>query len=388
MRLNEGMEALIRKSPENWFWLHQRWKTPSPKFLLSTYRRGVFVPEHIRLKPFRILIRSVNWLGDCVMTVPAVQAIKKGRPDAHVTILCAAKLAEFWRLLPEVDEVLVFEPGDTVFKVARKVRAGRFDVAVLFPNSLRSALEVSTVPRRVGFAGHSRRRLLNQIVPKLSERKKNPILRPVHQVNHYLAIAERIGARLEWDFPPELRDLPVNESTSPHPRILVCPGAEYGPAKRWLPERFAAVITEVSRRRECGWFLVGTSRDREITAEIAGKAEGNVTDLAGKTSLTELMIHLRSADLLLTNDTGTMHLASMLGTPVLAIFGSTEPVLTGPMGEKSVVLRHQVECSPCFLRTCPLDFRCMKAVEVDEVVEAVIRATDAPPVHTAAGAKN
>jgi heptosyltransferase-2 len=104
--------------------------------------------------------------------------------------------------------------------------------------------------------------------------------------------------------------------------------------------------------------------------------------------LTELMIHLRSADLLLTNDTGTMHLASMLGTPVLAIFGSTEPVLTGPMGEKSVVLRHQVECSPCFLRTCPLDFRCMKAVEVDEVVEAVIRATDAPPVHTAAGAKN
>ena len=156
-------------------------------------------------------------------------------------------------------------------------------------------------------------------------------------------------------------------------KIGVCPGAEYGPAKRWLPERFAEVINTVSKRRECEWILFGTVRDARVGGEITSRIDGNFSDLIGKTTLAELIASLSECRLLLTNDTGTMHLAAFLGVPTVSIFGSTEPSLTGPLGSGNRVLRHHVECSPCFLRDCPLDFRCMQAIGSDEVVEAELR---------------
>ena len=165
-------------------------------------------------------------------------------------------------------------------------------------------------------------------------------------------------------------DSPASEGR-PGPARL-CPGAEYGPTKRWLPERFAEVARRVTEYRPCEWLMFGTERDAPFGLEVAKTLGGGCTNLIGKTSLAELIEKLSQCRLLLTNDTGTMHLAAFLGVPSVSIFGSTEPELTGPLGPDHRVLRHHVECSPCFLRECPIDFRCMKAVQADEAVEAVL----------------
>src|SRR5437660_5368123 len=166
--INEVIEQQIRVAPEDWFCVHNRWKTPQPNFLLARYKRGVYLPPGISardLKPFRILIRSSNWLGDAAMSVPAVSAIKTGRPDAHITVAVPSKSASMWKLVPEVREIIPL-PNDSFLPVVRLLkRQSRFDVVILFPNSLRTALEtwLSKIPRRVGYRGHFRSWLLNQI---------------------------------------------------------------------------------------------------------------------------------------------------------------------------------------------------------------------------------
>jgi len=155
-------------------------------------------------------------------------------------------------------------------------------------------------------------------------------------------------------------------------RIGLCPGAEYGPAKRWLPERFAEAVAKVSPQLSAQWILFGTKNDTAIGDQIAAAIGDRCVNRIGRTTLDQLVDELRQCRLLLTNDTGTMHLAALLGVPVVAIFGSTEPRLTGPLGNGHIILRHHVECSPCFLRKCPIDFRCMKAVTADEVADAVL----------------
>ena len=379
-RINETLEDQIRRAPEDWFWVHNRWKTPKPKFLLATYKRGVVLPSGIAptrtLQDFRILIRASNWLGDAIMSVPAVRAIKRGRRDAHVTILTPAKLADVWKSVPEVDEVILIEPGESVFKVAKKIRRG-FDAAILFPNSLRVALEVwlAGIPRRVGYPGHRRRWLLDQIFEEKKKKKKPQLATPPrHQVHHYLDLAEFVGAEIDDEKARLLAPASSRRIRIGAPIIGLCPGAEYGPAKRWLPERFAEAMRIVHERTGCAWHIFGVEKDRPITDEIIQAAATPCADRVGKTSLAQLMEELRACDLLVTNDTGTMHLAAFLGVPTVSIFGSTEPAYTGPMGEGHAILRHHVECSPCFLRECPIDFRCMKAIEVSEVVDAVIAA--------------
>ena len=152
----------------------------------------------------------------------------------------------------------------------------------------------------------------------------------------------------------------------------LCPGAEYGPAKRWLPERFAEAAVAVSAQFKVKWILFGVDNDESIGETVASALGENCINRIGRTTLDQLIEELRRCRLLLTNDTGTMHLAALLGVPVVAVFGSTEPALTRPLGNGHIILRHHVECSPCFLRECPIDFRCMKAVSVQEVVDAVM----------------
>ncbi len=371
--INRHLEEQIRVSPPDWFWVHNRWKTPQPDFLINSSKRGVFLPKGMEaetLKPFRIVIRSSNWLGDAVMTLPTVRAIRQGRPDARVTILCKEKLADVWRAVPWVDEVLAIPARSGVWEVTSMVRYGAFDVAVVLPNSLRTALEMflAGVPRRVGYSGHSRRWLLNQIVAPVK-----PGRPPKHQVYDYLRIAKQLGAK---ELDPSVAIYPHEPDLGPELRIGLCPGAEYGPAKRWPPGAYGLVLAEVARRRSVKWVLFGTPAEQELGEEIASMASESCENLIGKTSLSELISELSRCTALLTNDTGTMHLATLLDVPVIALFGSTEPRLTGPLGTHHRVIRHQVECSPCFLRECPIDFRCMKAIEVDEVVEAVLRMVD------------
>ena len=369
-RMNEIIKQQIRVSPEDWFWVHNRWKTPQPNFLLARYKRGVYLPPGISahdLKPFRILIRSSNWLGDAVMSVPTVRAIKNGRPDSRVTIAAPAHIAPMWKLVPEVD-VIVPLPNHSLLPVVSLLkRRTTFDVAILFPNSLRVALEswLSGISRRVGYRGHWRRLLLNQTVP--DQRKPGP---PEHHSLRFLRIARECGAETST-IQDSTSDIQIAVAHKPM-KIGLCPSAEYGAAKRWFPERFAEVAAKISAQSSAQLILFGTKNDIAIGDQIATAIGDHCVNRIGHTTLDQLIDELRECRLVLTNDTGTMHLAALLGVPVVAIFGSTEPRLTGPLGDGHIILRHHVECSPCFLRECPIDFRCMKAVRSEEVADAVL----------------
>jgi heptosyltransferase II len=381
-KINEIIEQQIRRAPEDWFWVHNRWKTPKPNFLLARYKRGVYLPPNVsaqELKPFRILIRSGNWLGDAVMSVPAVRAIKSGRPDAQITIAAPSKIASMWKLVPEVNEIVPL-PNKSLPATVRSIRRQpRFDVAILFPNSLRTALEIwlSGVPRRVGYRGHFRSCLLNQMIPDPPRRETIE-----HQAVRHLWIAQEVGAETPDAQRPTLNAHLAGSnqlSTTNHQplKIGLCPGAEYGSAKRWLPERFAEAAAVVSGKLSVQWILFGTPKDITVGKTIARVLGDSCVNHIGQTTLEQLIDELSECRLLLTNDTGTMHLASLLGVPTVAIFGSTDPRLTGPLDDRHIIVRHQVECSPCFLRECPIDFRCMKTVGVDEVTDAILSILDA-----------
>lgn len=372
--LNEKLEQLIRRDPADWLWAHNRWKTPRPRFLAIGGKRGIHA--QVIHKPFRLMVRSVNWLGDAVIMAPAVRAMRRGRPDMELTVVCQSKLAGFWRTVSHVDRVVELPDGGGIRAAAQVIRDGNYDAAVLFPQSLRAGLEawLANVPVRVGYGGHFRRRLLNVAcswpVPVAEGDQRR------HQVHYYLNLAYHLGA-------PQLPEADWVESPGPacgrgeeqFRRVAVCPGAEYGPAKRWLPERFAEVIRSVSSRRAVEWTLVGVAKDEpigeEIEAALAGTPGVLLHNRIGKTSLGGLIELLRQSDLLLTNDTGTMHLAASLGLRVVAVFGSTDPVSTGPLGAGHRILQHRVPCGPCFQRECHLDFSCMRGVAAQEAVQAL-----------------
>lgn len=345
----------------------------------------------------RILVRATNWIGDSVMSTPAVQRLREMQPQAHIALLCPAKLHDLWRHNPFLSEVIPFQHTPDV----SDLRDRQFDVAVIFPNSFRSALECwrARIPCRVGFAGHWRRRLLTDVVAE--PRSEQPVYKNVtvagktfrikhfpsirHQVHRYLDLISYLGGNRQYVHPRiwlAVEDLPgLNKflRDDGRPVLGINAGAEYGPAKRWMPARFAEVAGRVSRQLHCRWLLFGGAGDVTTAAQIEQKLRaenadpGFVINLAGKTTLLELCALLKFCKLLLTNDTGPMHLAYALGTPLVAIFGSTSPELTGPLGERCVVVRHSVECSPCFLRECPIDFRCMDRITVDQVVDAVLK---------------
>jgi lipopolysaccharide heptosyltransferase II len=371
------IERQVRQSPEDWLWAHNRWKTPKPNFLLGKYKRGVYLPPDVspkELQPFRILVRSSNWLGDAIMNIPAVRAIKAGRPDTHVTLAAPAKLAPIWKLVTEVDVVLPLE-SKSVLQTSRLIRQqAPFDVSILFPNSLRAALEVwlARVPRRFGYRGHFRSSFLNQRMR--DELRVGPV---EHHSQHYLQLAQIAGADIQKKTlnPPSrgygAAGAQRSTSNAQSLRLALCPGAEYGPAKRWLPERFAEVARNIAAEQEVKWILLGTQTDTDLGKRIANALGDDCINRIGQTKIEQLIEELRECRLLLTNDTGTMHLAALLGVPTVSIFGSTEPSLTGPLGNGHFTVRHHVECSPCFLRECPLDFRCMASVTVEEVTRAV-----------------
>ncbi len=364
--INRALEEQIRESPADWFWVHNRWKLPMPEFLLGRAKRGIYLPGDAQtLQKLRVVVRGSNWLGDAVMNVPAVRALKAGRPDLHLSVLTPEKLADLWKWVDAVDEVIAIPEGASVFRVARELKKRNFDAGILFPNSLRVALELflAGIPRRVGFPGHRRSWLLNQI-PK-GRKGRMALMRPEHQSRHYSLLVERLGA-------PQLSEpLAQGREKIAEMRFGICPSAEYGSAKRWPAENYRAVMDAVSSATPCQWRVFGTKKDSAIAADLLRGFSGDAVDLTGKTTMAELMQELSQLRFLLTNDTGTMHLAAMLGIPVVAIFGSTEPLLTGPIGSGHVILRKQVECSPCFRRECPLDFRCMTEVKPEDATRGI-----------------
>ena len=358
----------------------------------------------------RILVRGTNWLGDAVTTTPALLRLRERFPAAHIALLTPEKLADLWVAHPAVDETVSVEPGEGVLAVARKLRTARAKVALVLPNSPRSALEVflAGIPIRIGYRRPWRNFFLTQTVRlrpgsvKMHKRSTGEIRRLVagpegieglagltvpvaaHQIHEYLHLASTLGAG-EDPLPPQLFVTPQEVEAVRKkfgldamggPILGLNPGAEYGPAKRWPPERFAAVAREIQKQTAGTWLLFGGRNDQAITAQIqAALGRDSATlNLAGQTTLRELMGLLKLCRVLLTNDTGPMHVAAALGTPVVVPFGSTSPELTGPglPGDaRHRLLKSNVPCAPCFLRECPIDFRCMQGLMVDRVVVAV-----------------
>jgi len=364
----------------------------------------------------RILVRGVNWLGDAVMTTPALLRLREAKPGAYIALLTPGKLADLFQRHPAIDQVMSFARPEGVFRVARRLRMEGFDVALILPNSPRSALEMflAGIPRRVGYRRPWRTALLTQKVderPGVARmRKRSPaeirrlIAAPeavkaeapqpmAHHIYEYLHLAAALGARAEV-LPPTIH-VDVSEveavrvrfggpsaAAGAPPLFGLNPGAEYGPAKRWPRERFVEAAIEIQRRTNCTWWIFGRAADRELADSIAREIEKSqsgekesVKCLAGQTTLRELCAAMKACSVVLTNDTGPMHVAAAVGTRVVVPFGSTSPELTGPglPGErKHALLKSPVVCAPCFLPECPVDFRCMKSITVDAVVSAVL----------------
>ena len=368
------------------------------------------------LQPRRILVRGVNWLGDAVMTTPALLRLREKFPGAHIALLAPEKLRELWLHHPAVDEIISFAADETVLAVAKKLRAGNFDLALVLPNSPRSAIEalLAGIPQRVGYGRPWRNFFLTQAIApragavKMRKRTAAEIRQLVatdmnrrnddhaftsaatasHQIHEYLHLVAALGANAEPHAPqlavtPEEIDAARNKfglNKIAAPIFGLNPGAEYGPAKRWPVEKFIAAAKEIQQRTNCVWILFGGKSDAVITRQIEsaiGNPPAAVFNLAGKTSLSELMALLKLCRVILTNDTGPMHVAAALGTPVVVPFGSTSPELTGPglPGDpRNHLIKLDAPCAPCFLRECPIDFRCMNGISVDSVVKAVLSA--------------
>ena len=359
-------------------------------------------------------MRGVNWLGDAVMTTPALLRLREAFPSAHVTLLTAEKLAELWRGHPAVDDVITFKPRESVISVSWRLRPRQFTHALVLPNSPRSALEVflAGVPFRLGYARPWRNRLLTHPLParkggvtmhKRTAREIRLLTAPAgpatlphepwparaHQMHEYLHLVAAIGASPR-PLPPVLRAEPFAgtglarffpvDSQRTGCVIGLNPGAEYGPAKRWPLESFAAAANELYRRLDCEFLIFGGPGDVALAEQLrvrltAPLAHGHVTSLAGKTRLGELMSALKHCQVLITNDTGPMHVAAALGTPVVVPFGSTSPELTGPGlpgDSRHRLLQADVPCAPCFRRECPIDFRCLRGISPERVVAAVL----------------
>jgi heptosyltransferase-2 len=305
-----------------------------------------------------LLVRSPNWLGDAIMALPAVRNLKIMMGGGSLTIAVPEKLAALWQACPFVDQVIPLTDPKSAWRTAGQLRPGKFGAAVLLPNSLRAAGEVllAGIPQRIGYATDGRRLLLSKAVPVP---RRNPVR--LHQRYYYLDLVTALGGPSDDSLP----DLKID--AKPTDQIALCPGAEFGPAKRWPVERFAAVAQHFAVKHNLNAVILGAPNDVPVAAELA-KLLPDAKNLAGSTSLPEFITTLAASKLVISNDSGAMHLASALGVPTVAIFGSTEPQMTGPLGPRARVLRHHVPCSPCFFRFCPIDFACMTSITPEMVI--------------------
>lgn len=321
----------------------------------------------------RVLVVAPSWVGDMVMTQPMLTLIKARRPDSRIDVLAPSWVLPLAARMPEVHEGLSspFRHGEFALgerrRLARDLAAKHYDQAIVLPNAWKSALVpwLAGIPRRTGWIGEFRHGLLN-------DARKLDAKRYPRMVQRFCALALERDALLPAPLPlPRLATDPTKRAAlldrlrlrADPPVVCFCPGAEYGPAKRWPAEHFAALARTLAQRGLQVW-LVGSARDREVTAPIATAAGSACRDLAGHTSLDEAVDLLAAAALVVTNDSGLMHVAAALDRPSIALFGSSSPAFTPPLSEHARIVRNAVPCSPCFQRECPLGhFDCMRKLE-------------------------
>jgi heptosyltransferase II len=328
-------------------------------------------PEVVR----RILVRAPNWVGDAVMSLPVLAGLKRLFPLAEITVLAAPRVASLFVAQPGVTEIIRYPSGRGKWQVLWELRS-RFDVAVALPNSMESALGLWLVgvPSRVGYNTDARRLFLKEAV---SGRRH---LDGLHTVFYFLGVLKALGGVATFT-PPALYLEPEEEAVGAFilsetelpgqgPWVGLSPGAAYGPAKRWEPERFAAVGRKLQQDFGARLVLLGGPDEGPVAGQVKELLPGPVADLVGQTSLREALGVLSQLNLLITNDSGLMHAGAALGVPLVALFGSTDPTATGPFTSRATVIRHPRPCSPCFKRTCDEGYACLTDISVEEVTAA------------------
>jgi heptosyltransferase-2 len=336
----------------------------------------------------KILIRATNWVGDAIMALPALRAVRARFPEAQIAVLARPYVADIYRGQQICDELIAYDPKGLHAglrgreTLVSELRSQRFDVALLLQNAFDAAWLAwrAGIPRRIGYARDGRSLLLTNAIPVP---RKGEI--PVHEKFYYLELVRRAG----WldSLPDEpLIALDIQKEAckraesvlveagalSQSLRVAIGAGASYGSAKCWPPARFAEFANRLQSENDAEIILFGTSGEAAVSNAIVAEMKRPPIDLTGKTAIADLPALLSRCHIFIGNDSGAMHVAAAVGLPVVAVFGPTDPLGTAPVTPRYTIVRQKPYCSPCFLRRCPTDHRCMKSI-TPEMVEAAVR---------------
>jgi heptosyltransferase II len=334
----------------------------------------------------KLLVRATNWVGDAILSLPALRVLRGAFPTAHVSILARQHVAELYRGQGIADDLLVYDSRREHAgvlgreRLARDLRRRQFDQAVLLQNAFDAAWLAwrAQVPERIGYARDARSLFLTKAVypPKPGEI-------PAHEQFYYLELLRRAGLVTSYATPISIglrvepqaleaaeRNLLLSGARPAKLRVAIGAGASYGSAKCWPPERFAEVATRLQANLDADVLLFGTAGEADVSAAIIGEMRYHPIDLTGKTAVAELPALLSRCHIFIGNDSGAMHVAAAVGLPVVAVFGPTDPAGTAPVTPRCTIVQEKPHCSPCFLRRCPIDHRCMKRVTPEAVLSA------------------
>jgi heptosyltransferase-2 len=339
------------------------------------------------VNPKKIMVRATNWIGDAVISLPAIEALRARFPDSEIVLVAKPWVSEIYLHHPAVNRQIVYDAKGEhrgargFWRLVRQLRSERFDAAILLQNAFQAAWMAwcAAIPVRIGYARDGRSSLLSEPV------ETPPPAAYGHQVYYYLQLLFRAGI---IERPKMVQEVHLYLAESEQKwavkqlqsvglggrRFLVglSPGASFGGAKRWLPNRFANLADRLIDALGADVLIFGSPAERPLAEAVAHAMEHTPVLVAGETTLREFMALMAKCHLVITNDSGPMHVAAGLGLPLLAIFGSTHPRATGPVSLRARSIRHSVECSPCGLRECPIDFRCMNGISVDQVYTAAL----------------
>jgi len=335
----------------------------------------------------RIVIRATNWVGDAIMALPALRAVRTKFPDAHISIVARPYVADIYRDQRLCDDLILYDTKGPHKgwrgreSLVAELRARKFDVALLFQNAFDAAWLAwrAGIPERIGYARDARSWLLTRAIPVPREGQIPP-----HEKFYYLELLRRAGWLDDLDDVQQIalhvpdserhRAMQTLADAGSRPnalRIAVGAGASYGSAKCWPPDRFAKALNEFRAQIDGDLILLGTPQELAVSSAIARDLSFPAVDLTGKTTVAELPALLSQCHVFLGNDSGAMHVAAAVGLPVVAVFGPTDPHGTAPVTPRAQIVQQKPYCSPCFLRRCPTDHRCMLAVTPAMVVEAL-----------------
>lgn len=328
-----------------------------------------------------IIVRSPNWLGDCVMAIPAIKALREKFTDAKIYVQAKKSVAIIYEWLDCVDEILIFPEGKGYENLGQKWRNANdlaqksFDLGILFTNSFSTAFWMwkSAVTKIIGTDVNLRGMFLTDRVALTNE------IRESHQAEWYLALLKPLGIDKKMSNPVLGKNLSDKEkeflNKYEKPYVVIAPGSAYGPAKDWLAENFAKVASSLHNEKGFEIIITGSKKDRQSAQKICEDSGVKIHNLAGETSMNEFILLVSKAAAFIGNDSGASHVAAALGIPSVAIFGSTRPDRTRPLGERVVYLTSDVECVPCLKRVCPKsgaeNMACMKSITSDMVLKTL-----------------